>query len=45
SGTQYHGAFTVCDQLLRGAAEPLGRMLRIQLERCGSGLTATRSPK
>jgi aspartate-semialdehyde dehydrogenase len=32
-GPQYLGAFTVGDQLLWGAAEPLRRMLRIVLER------------
>ncbi|MBD9675207.1 aspartate-semialdehyde dehydrogenase [Pseudomonas sp. LABIM340] len=32
-GTQFLGAFTVGDQLLWGAAEPLRRMLRILLER------------
>ena len=32
-GDQYLGAFTVGDQLLWGAAEPLRRMLRILLER------------
>ena len=32
-GTDYLGAFTVGDQLLWGAAEPLRRMLRILLER------------
>ncbi|MFR0688299.1 aspartate-semialdehyde dehydrogenase [Pseudomonas sp. PDNC002] len=32
-GSQYIGAFTVGDQLLWGAAEPLRRMLRILLER------------
>ncbi len=32
-GSQYVGAFTVGDQLLWGAAEPLRRMLRILLER------------
>ena len=32
-GPDYLGAFTVGDQLLRGAAEPLRRMLRILLER------------
>ncbi|WP_213876630.1 aspartate-semialdehyde dehydrogenase [Pseudomonas sp. dw_358] len=32
-GPQYLGAFTVGDQLLWGAAEPLRRMLRILLER------------
>jgi len=31
-GPQYVGAFTVGDQLLWGAAEPLRRMLRILLE-------------
>ncbi|HCW20229.1 MAG TPA: aspartate-semialdehyde dehydrogenase, partial [Achromobacter sp.] len=30
-GSQYLGAFTVGDQLLWGAAEPLRRMLRIAL--------------
>jgi aspartate-semialdehyde dehydrogenase len=32
-GGDYLGAFTVGDQLLWGAAEPLRRMLRILLER------------
>ena len=32
-GPRYLGAFTIGDQLLRGAAEPLRRMLRILLER------------
>jgi aspartate-semialdehyde dehydrogenase len=32
-GPDYLGAFTVGDQLLWGAAEPLRRMLRILLER------------
>lgn len=32
-GSQFLGAFTVGDQLLWGAAEPLRRMLRILLER------------
>jgi aspartate-semialdehyde dehydrogenase len=32
-GGQYLGAFTVGDQLLWGAAEPLRRMVRILLER------------
>ena len=32
-GARYLGAFTVGDQLLWGAAEPLRRMLRILLER------------
>ena len=32
-GSQFVGAFTVGDQLLWGAAEPLRRMLRILLER------------
>jgi len=31
-GPDYLGAFTVGDQLLWGAAEPLRRMLRILLE-------------
>ena len=31
-GEEYLGAFTVGDQLLWGAAEPLRRMLRILLE-------------
>jgi hypothetical protein len=31
-GSQYLGAFTVGDQLLWGAAEPLRRMLRIIAE-------------
>jgi aspartate-semialdehyde dehydrogenase len=31
-GDDYVGAFTVGDQLLWGAAEPLRRMLRILLE-------------
>jgi aspartate-semialdehyde dehydrogenase len=31
-GNNYLGAFTVGDQLLWGAAEPLRRMLRILLE-------------
>ncbi len=32
-GSEYLGAFTVGDQLLWGAAEPLRRMLRILIER------------
>jgi aspartate-semialdehyde dehydrogenase len=32
-GPDYLGAFTIGDQLLWGAAEPLRRMLRILLER------------
>ena len=32
-GSDFLGAFTVGDQLLWGAAEPLRRMLRILLER------------
>ena len=32
-GGEYLGAFTVGDQLLWGAAEPLRRMLRLLLER------------
>ena len=35
-GPQYLAAFTVGDQLLWGAAEPLRRMLRILLEGAGS---------
>ena len=31
-GPEYVGAFTIGDQLLWGAAEPLRRMLRILLE-------------
>ena len=31
-GPQYLGAFTIGDQLLWGAAEPLRRMLRILIE-------------
>ena len=31
-GSEYLGAFTIGDQLLWGAAEPLRRMLRILLE-------------
>jgi aspartate-semialdehyde dehydrogenase len=31
-GERYLGAFTIGDQLLWGAAEPLRRMLRILLE-------------
>jgi aspartate-semialdehyde dehydrogenase len=44
-GPQYLAAFTVGDQLLWGAAEPLRRMLRILLEhgasRARSGSRAT----
>jgi aspartate-semialdehyde dehydrogenase len=32
-GPEYLGAFTVGDQLLWGAAEPLRRMVRILVER------------
>jgi hypothetical protein len=35
-GPQYLAAFTVGDQLLWGAAEPLRRMLRILLEGAGT---------
>jgi aspartate-semialdehyde dehydrogenase len=35
-GSEYLGAFTVGDQLLWGAAEPLRRMLRILREHIGS---------
>jgi aspartate-semialdehyde dehydrogenase len=31
-GSEYLGAFTIGDQLLWGAAEPLRRMLRILLD-------------
>jgi aspartate-semialdehyde dehydrogenase len=31
-GSEYLGAFTICDQLLWGAAEPLRRMLRLLLD-------------
>ena len=31
-GSEYLGAFTIGDQLLWGAAEPLRRMLRIVIE-------------
>ena len=40
-GPSYVGAFTVGDQLLWGAAEPLRRMLRILLERQGGAQVAT----
>jgi aspartate-semialdehyde dehydrogenase len=36
-GGEYLAAFTVGDQLLWGAAEPLRRMLRIVLDRQGTG--------
>lgn len=39
-GPEYFGAFTVGDQLLWGAAEPLRRMLAILLERSGSARRA-----
>jgi aspartate-semialdehyde dehydrogenase len=39
-GAQYLAAFTVGDQLLWGAAEPLRRMLRILLEADGSAPAA-----
>ncbi len=41
-GPQYLGAFTVGDQLLWGAAEPLRRMLRIAL---AEGLSGAASPR
>jgi aspartate-semialdehyde dehydrogenase len=41
-GGEYLSAFTVGDQLLWGAAEPLRRMLRIVLE---SGTASSRSPR
>jgi aspartate-semialdehyde dehydrogenase len=40
-GPGYLGAFTVGDQLLWGAAEPLRRMLRILLARVGASRRAT----
>jgi len=42
-GSQYLGAFTVGDQLLWGAAEPLRRMLRVLLEEGGSKRTAAKA--
>ena len=39
-GGQYLSAFTVGDQLLWGAAEPLRRMLRVQLAQDASGVVA-----
>jgi aspartate-semialdehyde dehydrogenase len=42
-GPQYFSAFTVGDQLLWGAAEPLRRMLRILIGRA-SGAAETRQP-
>jgi aspartate-semialdehyde dehydrogenase len=41
-GSEYLGAFTVGDQLLWGAAEPLRRMLRILLQ-AGAEATAPRT--
>jgi len=43
-GPQYLSAFTVGDQLLWGAAEPLRRMLRILLGDVGGEWPATRGP-
>ena len=42
-GGEYLTAFTVGDQLLWGAAEPLRRMLRILLERSSSARSSTSS--
>jgi len=42
-GGEYLAAFTVGDQLLWGAAEPLRRMLRILLERSSSARSSTSS--
>jgi aspartate-semialdehyde dehydrogenase len=42
-GGEYLTAFTVGDQLLWGAAEPLRRMLRILLERAPTSHTAQSS--
>ena len=42
-GGEYLTAFTVGDQLLWGAAEPLRRMLRILLERGSSARSAASS--
>jgi hypothetical protein len=45
-GPEYLGAFTVGDQLLWGAAEPLRRMLNILRQHLGAGegqLVAVRS--
>lgn len=39
-GDEYLGAFTVGDQLLWGAAEPLRRMLRVLLERAAARTSA-----
>jgi aspartate-semialdehyde dehydrogenase len=44
-GPQYLAAFTVGDQLLWGAAEPLRRMLRILLEGTGSRAGSARRAK
>lgn len=43
-GGTYLSAFTVGDQLLWGAAEPLRRMLRIVLESAGQGTARARAP-
>lgn len=44
-GAQYLSAFTVGDQLLWGAAEPLRRMLRILLTHLGEGPAGKRSAR
>ena len=44
-GAQYLSAFTVGDQLLWGAAEPLRRMLRILLAHLGDGPAGKRSAR
>ena len=43
-GSEYLGAFTVGDQLLWGAAEPLRRMLRIILENRDADLAVSDTP-
>jgi aspartate-semialdehyde dehydrogenase len=43
-GPEYLGAFTVGDQLLWGAAEPLRRMLRIVVDRRDAGVVALDGP-
>ena len=43
-GGEYLGAFTVGDQLLWGAAEPLRRMVRILLRTLSAAFAAVRSP-
>jgi aspartate-semialdehyde dehydrogenase len=43
-GSQYLSAFTVGDQLLWGAAEPLRRMLRVLLDESKSPRASRREP-